>query len=81
MTVPTTTADPASGTAIEQDLTALEHRLSSLIAHAKALRAANETLRHDLTAAETRNQALSERIGEAKRRLDSLLARLPEPAE
>jgi hypothetical protein len=49
--------------------------------YAKGLRAANEALRRGLTAAETRNQALSERVAEAKRRLDALVARLPEPAE
>jgi hypothetical protein len=47
----------------------------------RGLRAANEALRRGLTAAETRNQALSERVAEAKRRLDALVARLPEPAE
>ena len=56
-------------------------RLASLIAHTRALRAANESLRRDLAAANARNQALAERVAEAKRRLDALLARLPEPAE
>jgi len=74
------TADPSEG-AIETDLIALEQRLGMLIAHAKVLRATNENLRRDLAAAEGRNQALSERVAEAKRRLDALVARLPEPAQ
>ena len=66
---------------IDSDLAALEQRLAALLAYAKGLRAANEALRRGLTAAETRNQALSERVAEAKRRLDALVSRLPEPAE
>jgi len=66
---------------VDSDLAVLEQRLSALLAYARGLRAANEALRRGLTAAETRNQALSERVAEAKRRLDALVARLPEPAE
>ena len=71
---------PADG-AIEPELAALEQRLGLLIAHAKVLRATNDNLRRELDAAEARNQSLSERVAEAKRRLDALVARLPEPAE
>ena len=67
--------------AVDSDLAALEQRLAALLAYAKGLRAANEALRRGLSAAEARNQALSERVAEAKRRLDALVARLPEPAE
>jgi chromosome segregation ATPase len=81
MTAPTTPVDPLPGAAIEPELATLEQRLGVLLAHTRALRAANETLRRDVAAAEARNQALSERVSEAKRRLDALLARLPEPAE
>jgi len=81
MIPPTTPADAAASAAIDTELAALEQRLGALIAYAKGLRAANEALRRGLTAAESRNQALSERVAEAKRRLDALVARLPEPAE
>ena len=81
MTPPTKPADSAPGAAIDPDLAALEQKLAALLAYTKGLRAANEALRRGLTAAETRNQALSERAAEAKRRLDALVARLPEPAE
>ncbi len=81
MTSPSTPPDDGPGATIDSDLAALEQRLAALIAYTKGLRAANEALRRGLTAAETRNQALSERVAEAKRRLDALVARLPEPAE
>ena len=81
MTSPNPPVGSASGAGLDEDLAALEQRLASLLTYAKALRAANEALRRGLTAAETRNQALSERVAEAKRRLDALVGRLPEPAE
>ena len=81
MTAPSQPAESTPGAAIEPELATLEQKLGLLIAHTKALRATNETLRRDLAASATRNQALSERVAEAKRRLDALLARLPEPAE
>jgi len=81
MTASITPAEATPGAAIESELATLEQKLGLLIAHTKALRAANETLRRDLAAAAARNQTLSERVAEAKRRLDALLARLPEAAE
>ena len=81
MIAPTKPAAAPSDSAIETELAGLEQRLGMLIAHAKVLRATNDNLRRDLAAAEARNQALSERVAEAKRRLDALVARLPEPAE
>jgi chromosome segregation ATPase len=81
MISPIKPADSAASAAIDTELATLEQRLGALIAYAKGLRAANEALRRGLTAAESRNQALSERVAEAKRRLDALVARLPEPAE
>jgi len=81
MSMPADPPDPAAEDTIDSDLAELEQRLAALLVYAKGLRAANEALRRGLTAAETRNQALSERVAEAKRRLDALVARLPEPAE
>ena len=81
MIAPTTPAEITPGAAVEPELATLEQKLGLLIAHTKALRVANDTLRRDLAVSATRNQALSERVAEAKRRLDALLARLPEPAE
>lgn len=65
---------------LEAELMTLERRLASLIAHTRALRAANEALRRDLAAATSRNQQLGQRVAEATRRLDALLARITEPA-
>jgi outer membrane murein-binding lipoprotein Lpp len=66
---------------IDHDLSLLEGKLETLVAHARELRAANETLRRDLAAAHDRNRALSERVAAAAQRLDALLACLPETAE
>jgi hypothetical protein len=81
MTSPSNASEHAPSDTLESDIAALEQRLAALLAYAKGLRAANEALRRGLTAAETRNQTLSERVAEAKRRLDALVARLPETAE
>ncbi len=81
MTAPATPTASTPGEAIDPELARLEQRLGLLISHVKVLRATNANLRRDLAAAEAHNQALSERVAEAKRRLDALLARLPEPAE
>jgi len=78
---PEATLNGALDGAIEPELAALEQRLGLLIAHAKVLRATNDNLRRDLAAAEARNQVLSERVAEAKRRLDALVSRLPESTQ
>lgn len=78
---PEATIHDANDGAIEPELAALEQRLGLLIAHAKVLRATNDNLRRDLAAAEARNQVLSERVAEAKRRLDALVSRLPESTQ
>jgi hypothetical protein len=73
----TATASPA----LESDLMLLETKITTLVAHTRALRAANESLRNDLAAAYEKNRALAERVAAASQRLDALLARLPEAAE
>ena len=73
----TATAPPA----LENDLMLLETKITTLVAHTRALRAANESLRNDLAAAYEKNRALAERVAAASQRLDALLARLPEAAE
>lgn len=70
-----------AGAAFEQELAAIEQKQASLIAHTLALRAANESLRRDLAAANARNKLSAERAAEAARRLDALLEQLPEAAE
>jgi len=63
-----------------RDLAVLEQKLATLVAHTRALRAANESLRRELAAATARNQTLAGRVAEAKQRLDALMARFPETA-
>jgi regulator of replication initiation timing len=72
--------ETAMDMALDRDLAALERRLATLVTHARALRAANETLRRDLAAAYEKNRALSERVAAATERVDALLARRPEAA-
>ena len=54
--------------ALDTELAALERKQASLIAHTRALRAANEALRRDLAAASARNQTLAARVAEARER-------------
>ena len=62
---------------MDNELAALEHRLATLLAHARALRAANEALRNELAQAHQRNRDLALRVQQASARLDALLARIP----
>ncbi|MDQ6620136.1 MAG: hypothetical protein M3Z31_10640 [Pseudomonadota bacterium] len=65
----------------QTELEQLETKLMSLIGHARALRAANEALRRDLESTQVRNRALSDRVVEARARIDALVAKLPEVAQ
>ena len=77
-----THADAAmTETSIDRELAVLEGKLATLVAHTRALRAANESLRHDLADAHEKNRALAERVAAASHRLDALLSHLPETAE
>ena len=63
--------------AMDPDLAQLEQKLATLIAHTRALRAANEALRHDLATAQERNREMTVRAQQAGARLDALIARMP----
>lgn len=63
---------------MDADLNLLEQKLATLIAHASALRAANDRLARDLGAAQDQNRTLTRRMQQASVRLDALLDRLPE---
>lgn len=63
---------------MDADLSRLEEKLAMLIARTGELRAANESLRRELAAAQEQNRALSQRMEQATMRLDALLDRLPE---
>ena len=62
---------------MDADLAALEQKLAALIAHTRALRAANEDLRAQLAQAHANQRVLDERMRAAAGRLDALLARMP----
>jgi chromosome segregation ATPase len=62
---------------MDVDLKQLEDKLATLMAHTRAMRAANESLRHDLAAAQERNRDLATRMHEAGTRLDALMTRIP----
>ena len=62
---------------METDLAQLEQKLATLIAHTRALRAANESLRRDLAAAQERNREMTITVQQAGARLDALIARMP----
>ena len=62
---------------MENDLQILEQKLAILIAHTRALRAANESLRQDLASATQRNQEMNVKVQQAGARLDALIARIP----
>ena len=62
---------------MDKELAELERKLATLLAHTRALRAANEALRHDLAAAHERNRDLAARVQQAGARLDALIARMP----
>ena len=62
---------------MDNDLSALEQRLATLLAHTRALRSANEALRNELAEAQQRNRELAQRVAQASVRLDALLARIP----
>ena len=62
---------------MDNELTALEQRLATLLAHTRALRAANEALRGELASAREHNRDLALRVQQATARLDALLARIP----
>jgi chromosome segregation ATPase len=62
---------------MDKDIAELERKLTTLLAHTRALRAANEALRRDLAAAHERNRELASRVQQAGARLDALIARMP----
>ena len=71
----------AGDPAMDRDISVLEQKLSTMIAHTRALRAANEALRKDLSSAHEQNRALAARVAAATERVDVLLASIPAGAE
>lgn len=64
---------------MDAELKALEERLAQLLKLCQRLRAENNKLRQDLAASANNNKHLAEKVQTAAARLDSLIARMPEP--
>jgi cell division protein ZapB len=62
---------------MDLDLKGLEDRVAQLIALSRRLRAENGSLRQQLVIAHNENKQLGERIESARRRVESLLERVP----
>jgi hypothetical protein len=62
---------------VDNHITALEQKLATLIAHTRALRAANESLRRELATAYEKHRQLALRMEQASARVDALLSRIP----
>ena len=62
---------------MDGDLSELERKLATLIAHTRALRAANDDLRAKLAHAQAHERVLDERMRTAASRLDALISKMP----
>ncbi len=63
---------------MDAELRSLEDKVSQFVALCHRLRADNHQLRQQLVLTQSENKQLSEKIGGAKTRLESLLALLPD---
>ena len=63
---------------METELKSLEQKLSQFVELCQRLRTDNHELRQQLASALSENKQLSEKIGTASDRLETLLAQLPE---
>ena len=63
---------------MEADLKALEQKLGQFVELCQRLRVDNQQLRQQLASAMSNNKQLSEKIGTATNRLESLLNQIPE---
>ena len=63
---------------MESELNALENKLAQLIQVSGKLRAENRQLRQDLAHALSNNRQCSDKVENAKARLEKLLATIPE---
>jgi cell division protein ZapB len=63
---------------MDAELGSLEDKIKQFIALCQRLRNDNHQLRQQLASAQNENKQLSEKIGDAKHRLETLLAHIPE---
>ena len=65
-------------TNMENELNTLESKLSQLLDLCRNLRAENQKLRQQVAIANDQNKQLSERVGYARKRMETLLEKIPE---
>jgi len=63
---------------MDVELKSLEDKINQFVALCQRLRTDNHELRQQLASAHNDNKQLSEKIGDAKTRLESLLTQIPE---
>jgi cell division protein ZapB len=63
---------------MDVELKSLEDKINQFVMLCQRLRSDNHELRQQLASAHNDNKQLNEKIGDAKSRLESLLAQIPE---
>ncbi|MSQ58837.1 MAG: hypothetical protein EXR36_04130 [Betaproteobacteria bacterium] len=63
---------------MESEITNLEGKINQLVQLCQRLRHDNNDLRQQLAASQSDNKQLSEKISNAKERLETILSRIPE---
>jgi len=63
---------------MDADLKSLERKLNQFVELCQRLRADNQQLRQELASAVSSNKQLTEKIGTASNRLESILNQIPE---
>ena len=63
---------------MDAQLSSLEHKISQFVALYQQLRADNHQLRQQLVSVQNENKQLSDKIGDAKTRLETLLTQIPD---
>ena len=63
---------------MEAELKSLEDKINQFVALCQRLRADNHQLRQQLASAQSENKQLSDKVGDARSRLENLLMQIPE---
>jgi cell division protein ZapB len=63
---------------MDVELKSLEEKVNQFVALCQRLRTDNHALRQQLASAHSENKQMSEKIGNAKTRLESLLTQIPD---
>ena len=63
---------------MDAELKSLEDKINQFVALCQRLRADNHQLRQQLASAQSENKQLSDKVGDARTRLESLLMQIPE---